>query len=325
MKKCVIINRKYNRVEWYVATPVKIERGKTFMKRKLTVLMALMLVGAMLFSFAGCGSKEEGDDVAEVFTTEEAVYTQSKTPVANTSEEVLNYFNGIVNDLKAAKPAIYYRYEKAVPDGSIRITKAGAEDAEEIDESLESLNKAAKGIKDMIHTDIGETSGDIPMGADNTEYLYVKNEAWTSQLTIADIDYATIKEIGDNYFIEIVFNDVDTNGDTSALLKAFELRNKDEILASDEFAKTAEYLKFNDYDVEYSGCKITATVNRLTNEITNLNYYKAANITASVTGAGTLADYGDLSVMFTFEDKANFEINWENSLPVSPLETTTEA
>ncbi len=295
------------------------------MKRNLTVLMAIMLVGAMLFSFASCGSKEDGDDVAEVFTTDEAVYTESKTPVANTSEEVLNYFNGIVNGLKASRPAMYYRYEKAVPDGSIRITKAGAEQAEEIDASLESINKAAKGIKDMILTDIGESSGDIPMGADNTEYLLVKNEAWTSQLTISDIDYATIKEIGDNYFIEIVFDDIAANGDTSALLKAFDLRNKDDILASEEFAKTAEYLKFNDYDVEYSGCKITATVNRLTNEIVNLNYYKAANITAHVTGAGTLEDYGDLSVMFTFEDKAYYEINWESSLPVSPLETTTEA
>ena len=66
------------------------------------------------------------------------------------------------------------------------------------------------------------------------------------------------------------------------------------------------------------------TVNRLTNEIVNLNYHKVANITAHVTGAGTLEEYGDLSVMFTFEDKAYYEINWENTLPVSPLETTTE-
>ena len=300
------------------------ERGNSLMKRKLTSLMAIMLIFTMLVCFASCGSSESETDEAEVFTTEEAVYTESATPVKNTSEEVLNYFNGIVNDLKASKPAMYYRYEKNVPDGSIKVTKAGQEDAEEIDESLSAINDGAKGVKDMILTDVGEKSGDIAMGADNSEYLFVKGESWTSQLTVDDIDYASMKEIGDNYLIEIVFNDIEANGDDSALRKAFNLRDKEDVLASDEFAKTAAYLKFNDYDVAYSGCKITATVNRLTNEIVDLNYYKAANITAHMTGAGTFEEYGDISVIFTLEDKAYFEIKWESELPTSPLETVEE-
>ena len=286
--------------------------------------MAIMLVVSMLVCLTSCGSSDEASDEAEVFTTEEAVYTESATPVANTSEAVLNYFNDIVNDLKDSKPAMYYRYEKAVPDDSIKVTKAGAEEAEEVDESLAPINKAAKGVKDLILSDIGESSGDIEMGSDNSSYLFVTGESWTSKLTISDIDYATIKEVGDNYFITIVFDDIEKNGDTSALQKAFDLRDKDEVLASEEFAKTAEYLKFNDYDVAYSGCTITATVNRLTDEITNLNYYKAANVTAHMTGAGTFADYGDVSVIFTLEDKAYFEINWESELPTSPLETTEQ-
>lgn len=293
------------------------------MKRNLTVLMALVVVFAMLLSFASCGSSE-GEDEAKEYVTESAVYSTSKTPVANTSEEVLNYFNGIVNDLKVSKPELSYRYEINIPDSSLKVTRAGAEQAEEVDADLESVNKAAKGIKDMILADIKEESGNVPMGADNSEYLFVKGESWTSKLTISDIDYATMKEIGDNYFIEIVFNDVAVDGDTSSLSKVFDLRDKDELLSLDEFEKTAEYLKLNDYDVAYSGCKITATVNRFTNEITNLYYFKAANVTAHMTGAGTLADYGDVSVMFTLEDKSNFDINWENNLPVSPLETEAE-
>ena len=294
------------------------------MKRKLTALMAIMLVFSMLVCFASCGSSDGEGEQTTVFTTEEAVYTESATPVGVTSAEILNYFNGIVNDLKVLKPALSYRYEINVPNDSIKVTKAGQEDAESVDESLSAVNDGAKGVKDMILTDIKERSGDIAMGADNTEVLFVKGEAWTSKLTASDIDYASMKEIGDNYFIEIAFNDIENNGDDSALRKAFNLRDKDEILASDEFAKTAEYLKFNDYDVAYSGCKITATVNRLTNEITNLNYYKAANVTAHMTGACTFADYGDVSVMFTLEDKANFDIKWENELPTSPLETVAE-
>ena len=290
------------------------------MKRIFTVLMAILLVSAMLASFASCGSSDE-QETTEVFTTDEAVYTQSATPVGKTSAEVLDYFNSLVNGVKESKPAISYYFEKNVPDDSIRITKKGAEDAEEVDESLKAINDSATGVKDMILADIKENSGEVPFGADNSEILFSKGEAWTSDLTIADIDNATIKEVGDNYYITITFNDIETNGDTSALAKAFDLRDKEAILASEEFAKTAAYLKFNDYSVAYADCKITATVNRLTNEITNINYYKAALVTADMTGAGTFESYGDVSVMFKLEDKADYNITWTTELPTSPLET----
>ena len=292
------------------------------MKRNLTIFMAIILVAAMLTCFTSCGSSSDAEE--KEYVTETAVPTESLTPVGNTSEEVLNYFNDIVNDIKASKPAMSYRYEINVPD-DIKITKAGEEDAEEIDPSLTAINGAAKGIKNFILADIKESSGDIAMGADNSEYLFVKGESWTSKLTISDIKYATIKEIGDNYYITIAFDDVEVNGDTSSLEKAFDLRDKEDLLASEELAKTEAYLKLNDFDVAYSGCQITAVVNRLTNQIVNLNYYKAANVVAHMTGAGTYKACGDVSVIFTLEDKANFDINWESELPVSPLETTTEA
>ncbi len=292
------------------------------MKRIFTLLTAILLVAAMLVSFTACGSSDDTVEETKAFTTEEASYTESATPVGNISEEVLNYFNSLVNDLKVSKPAISYKYEKKVPDDSLRITKTGEEAAEEIDSSLNAINKSAKGVKDMILTDIKESSGNITMGDDNTEYLFVKGEDWTSKLTVKDIDYAEIKEIGDKYYITIVLNTVETNGDTASLRNAFDLRDKDEILASEEFKKTEAYLKFNDYDVAYNECKITAVVNRFTDEISNLNYYKAADVTAYMTGAGTYEDYGDISVMFKLEDKANFDIKWETELPTSPLETS---
>ena len=40
-----------------------------------------------------------------------------------------------------------------------------------LDESLKAINDSAVGIKDMILKNINERSGDIPFGADNTEYL----------------------------------------------------------------------------------------------------------------------------------------------------------
>jgi len=291
------------------------------MKRILTIATAILLVSALLMTLTSCGSSDNTEETEEVVSTEEAVYTESATPVGKTSEEVLAYFNTLVNGVKADKPAVSYRIEKNVPNDSLKVTKQGAEAAEEIDASLNAINDAAKGIKDLILEDIKETSGNINYGEDNSENLFVKGESWATALTAEDIEYATLKEIGDTYYITIAFNDLTSEQAQDVLTKAFDLRDKEEILSSEEFAKSKEYLVLNDYDVVYSGCKITATVNRLTNEITNINYYKAANVTAYMTGAGTLESYGDVSVMFTLEDKANYDVTWDSGLPTSPVET----
>ena len=299
----------------------KIERGKTLMKRIFTIATAILLVSALLMTLTSCGGSDTADETVEVYSTEEAEYTQSAVTVGKTSEEVLAYFNSLVNGVKADKPIVNYNIEKNVPNGSLKVTKQGAEDAEEIDDSLKAINDAAKGVKDLILEDIRGNSGTINFGDDNSEMLLVKGESWASELTAEDIDYAELKEIGDQYFITIAFNDLTSEEAQNVLTQAFDLRDKEEILASEEFAKTKEYLVLNDYDVVYSGCKITATVDRLTNEITNINFFKAANVTAYMTGAGTLESYGDVSVMFTLEDKANYDITWDSGLPTSPVET----
>ncbi len=294
------------------------------MKRILSVIVALALVSTLLTAFTSCGSSETADDSAEVQSTVAAVYTESAETVGKTSEEVLAYFNSLVNGVKQSKPAISYSVEKNVPDSSLKVTKRGAE-AEEVEDSFSAINSAVKGVKDLILEDIKSSSGSVSYGADNTESLFVKGESWASALTAEDIKYATLKEVGDYYYITIAFNDLTSEEAQDVLTKAFDLRDKDEILSSEEFAKTKAYLALEDYDVVYSGCQITAKVDRLTNEITNINYYKASNVTAYMTAAGTLADYGEVSVMFTLEDKANFDITWDSGLPTSPVETAESA
>ena len=297
------------------------------MKRILTVLTALLIVSAMLLSFAACGSSKKDGEVTETesqFVTDAVEYTESATPVGHSSEAVLEYFNGLVNGVKTQKPALSYRFEINVPD-DIKVTKKGAEDAEEIDESLAAINDAAKGVKDLFLTNIKEKSGDVPFGGDNTEFLLVKGESWASSLTIDDVDYATIKEVGDYYYITIVFAEIAEGESVDVLAKAFDLRDKEDILASEEIAKTEEYLKLNDYTVSYTDCKITARVNRLTNEVENINYRKNAVVVADMTGAGSLESYGNVSVIFNLEDVADYNMTWTTELPTSPLETSTEA
>ena len=295
------------------------------MKRIFTVAISILLISTLLMTLTSCGSSDTQSETEEVQSTEEAVYVESATKVGNTSVEVLAYFNNLLNGIKNSKPAIYYNIEKNVPNDTLKVTKKGAEDAEEIDASLKAINDAAKGIKDLMLEDIKGTSGDIAYGDDNSEMLFVTGESWASKLTADDIAYASIKEVGDVYYITIAFNDLTSEEAQDVLTKAFDLRDKEELLASEEFQKSKDYLTLNDYEVVYSGCKITATVNRLTDEIVNINYYKAANVTADMTGAGTLESYGNVSVMFTLEDKAYYEINWESGLPTSPVETTAVA
>lgn len=288
--------------------------------KKISLILAVVLtLSALLFSFTACSSDSAED---EVESTAEYEYVESATPVKTSSEEVLLYFNELLNNIKTEKPAISYRIEKSVPNNSLRVTKKGEENAEETDSSLDAINDAAKGLKDMILEKIKKTTGKIAYGEENSDILFVKGESWASKLTDNDIMYASMKEVGDFYYITIAFNTLDSAQAQEVLTKAFDLRDKDDILNSEEFAKTSAYLKLNDYDVVYEGCTITATVNRFTDELTNVYYYKAANVTADMTGLDTLENYGDVSVMFTLEDKANFDITWTSDYPVSPLDTT---
>ena len=293
------------------------------MKRILSLGLALLVVSASLLSLTACSSS--GDEEVEVQTTLAAVYTESAVPVEKSSEEILNYFNSLLNSIKTERPAMYYRFEKNVPNNSLKVTKAGQEEVEEIDSSLSAINDAAKAVKDLMLENIEETSGDIPFGSDNTDVVLVQGENFASKLTVDDVKYATMTEVGDKYYITIEFNDISEAEAKEILSKAFNLRDKADILNSEEFAKTKAYLELKDYSVNYTGCKITATVNRLTNKIETVNYFKAANVTASALGKGTFEAHGDLSILFTLEDNAYYELNWENEDPTSPLETTTEA
>lgn len=288
------------------------------MKKISLLAAAVLLLSSLLFCFTACSS-DDGDSAED--STAEYSYVDSATPAKTSSEDVLLYFNELVNKIKSEKPAVSYNIEKSVPNDSIRVTKKGAEQSEETDPSLAAVNDSAKGLKDLMLENIKRTRGNIAYGEENSDILFVKGESWASKLTENDIKYASMKEVGDNYYITIAFNDLTSDEAQEILTKAFDLRDKDDILNSAEFAKTEAYLKLNDYDVVYSGCTITATVNRFTDELTNVYYYKAANVTADMTGNGTLSSYGDVSVMFKLEDKANFDITWENGYPTSPLDT----
>lgn len=286
------------------------------MKKTLTALCAVLLVLSMTFALVSCSFSEDNDDE----TTSTVQYTQSNTVLDKSSEEVLSYFNSLVDNVKEESPAISYKQEIKISNDTIKITKAdGSEDS-----SLDTLNDAAPGIKDLILTDIKKKTGSIDYGVENQDVFFVKGEAWASELTVDDISSATVKEIGDKYYITISFDDI-PEAKRTVLAKAFELRDKATILNSSEFVKTSTYMKFNDYSVEYTGCTISATVDRLTDTLENVTYVKNSDVTADVTGQESFESYGDMLLSFVLTDTTTFDFTWTCTYETSPLDTTAVA
>lgn len=286
------------------------------MKKSFATFCAVLLVFSMVIALASC---DFSDEIAEN-TTETVQYTQSNTALKKNSEEVLLYFNTLVNSVKTKTPAVSYTQELKIDNKTLKITKAdGAED-----DSLKSFGNALPGIKDLILTDIKKKSGSVGYGGDSNDVFFVKGESWASALTADDIDSAVIKEVGDKYYITIVFGNI-TEESKATLAKAFQLRDKATLLNSPEFAKISSYLEFKDYEANYSGCTITATVDRLTDTLVNVSYNKVSDISAQVTGLSTFADYGDMAINFVLGDTTVFNFVWAQDYETSPLEISETA
>lgn len=286
------------------------------MKKSFTALCAVLIVFSMVFALASCDSFEDFTEN----TTDTVQYTQSNTVLEKSSGEVLSYFNSLANSVKVETPAVSYKQDLKVDDKSIKATKAdSAED--DSDDSLKSFNDALPGIKDLILTDIKSKSGSVEYGDESNDLFFVKGESWTSALTGEDIESAVMREVGDKYHITITFGDISEES-RATLAKAFELRDKATILNSPEFAKMASYLELKDYTAEYSGCTITASVDRLTDTLTNVTYNKISNVTAQVTGLETFADYGDMTIDFVLKDTTSFNFVWTQNYETSPLDTS---
>ncbi len=283
------------------------------MKKTFTAICTVILIFSMTFALVSC-------DISGDFTentTDTVQYTQSNTVLEKSSSEVLSYFNSLVNSVKTELPSVTFTQELKIDNKTMEIFKAQDED----EDSLRSFNDALPGIKELILTDIKKKSGSVSFGDENSDIFFVKGESWSSALTVDDIDSAVIKEIGDKYYITITFGDIPEQSRAN-LAKAFELRDKATVLNSPEFAKMASYLELKDYTVTYTGCTITASVDRLTDTLTDVTYSKVSDVSAQIKGLNTFEDYGDMIAKFVLADTTSFSFNWIQDYETSPLDTS---
>lgn len=284
------------------------------MKKSFIALLAVLIVVSMTFTLSSC----ELSDDEFVHTTETVQHTEGRTELKKSNEEVLAYFNTLVNSVKTKTPAVSYKQELKVDDKSLTVTKPGGQE----DKNLKSFADSLPGLKSLILTDIQKKSGSVAYGNENNEVFFVKGESWSSALTTEDISSAVMNEVGDKYYITITFDDIPEES-RATLAKAFELRDKATLLNSPELAKISEYLEVKDYAAMYKGSVISATVDRLTDTLLSVAYSKTSDVKVSAKGLNTLEKHGDIEVGLILKDTTSFTFIWEENRETSPLDTTT--
>ncbi len=294
------------------------------MKKRFTVLMAILLCFVMMLSFASC-TGSEGDEEVEEFKGA-TIDVGDAIPV--TEKEIIAFYNDIITKVQLAdtftaetKPGVNTSESLGVDGINVlaynKATGTAAEDAK-----LSALNKSSNVIKSRILSGI-DTSipvlgfGDMNAPIDSVIYPYDSTEV---KLTADDIIKAESYADGNNLNISIVLNN-----DVKTVENVFGTRDKAEVLATFN-EKCKDYATINDYTVNYVADEESntySTINlsveleqqadgtyKCTGRITTFRITVIADISATVTAVGSFDDYGDLQINFRLRDEKNYEFDW---------------
>ncbi len=276
------------------------------MKSSLLIkITAVLMVAVTMFTLASC-SLFEDTSADETTTTERAAVALSEKP--ETTEEIVNYFNTIANNIKASKPGVSVSRR-----GDVKDIDTGDND------EAEALIKFAESFAEKLEK--AEDSREY--GSDLNDFLPLAGTAAVSTLTAADVVSAECNNKADSgndrfyYTINITLNDSDAEG---AVSKAFDLDvNKQTVL--EEFQSYTDTLEVSGYDVAYNGCTIYVEVNKETDEISYMSYTLNSVVTTTVDFLGELQSLGETEIKFNYQQTIEYkDFVWE-----APTEATTVA
>ena len=250
-------------------------------------------------------SRYSGDE--ELFQKVLGLLTESdRAALAANQAEVLAYYTQIVNQIKQQKPATVYSENFWVDDGTIQFTKDGV-----VSESDSTIAKAAKLFKDFAMQGVEK--------ADLTDILYLKGTDKVSELTMDDIDvlYSSVTPTTElNSKEEPVVTaltrtvEIHLKADKASVEKAITFRDKTDILS--KINQPQNSFTVDNYDFTCEGCVITATFNAVTDELLSLSYDKNMQVTASVTGEGSLESLGNQTLQFNCGSNMFYQFGWES-------------
>ncbi len=265
------------------------DRNNLLTKLLMAVLI-LMLLGGIALGVVHLLSME-GQEPPE------PAYRQSLSQRPKGKEEIPNYLNSCVDYAVSQQVKLDVGTDVLVDDDSISFGENG--------ELLKkSFRYAKKPILDKLAKDFGNTS--VNFGQDFTEELW--NLHFAPDL-IAGV-YSEVDE--ELYTFRISFPD-ETNpfGMNGLVNETFHMADS-EVVLNTLWESYKGFALIENVAVTCTGLQITASVNRLTDEIATITYTKKLNIKADITFLGELADVGSRGMSFIMEEKTNFNFTWAN-------------
>ncbi|MGN1479162.1 MAG: hypothetical protein ACI4XH_05290 [Acutalibacteraceae bacterium] len=202
----------------------------------------------------------------------------SKVP--STKQEILNYFNTAINDVKPHAKSITKVMDKDYQSASVELGSLGA----------------LKGIvNSLISANMGENTDKIGVTAktvaEKNKMFPVENESWASKLTVNDIKSATLTEKNGVYTITIKVVDdplsETTNHGESHHGRAFSIVQTQSIYDNAGAAKSL----ITGLKIGYSNGVIVATVDAKTGHVTHAKYDYTWKLHVSAAG-GVTAPFG---------------------------------
>lgn len=262
-------------------------KEETDMNQAALKLIALFSALALVFSLTAC----DGLPSEEETTTEPPVISKTAMPTAN--EEVLAYFNRLVNAAKKSNSKFTMSKEPMVSE------------VEASNQTLESL------VPTLQQLMLNKTQVSSENGKTLSEVLPVSGQEWASRLTSSDIRYAQCVQEDDLYKIMIFFNEEDEPAPlTSNHGKAFDMEDRAAI--EKEFQKAKDYMQLGDYSVRFVDSTIACEIDRTNDEIQKIIYNKRMRLKAQATGVGQLASAGQINLSCVLEIRTEFNLTWEH-------------
>lgn len=298
------------------------------MKSRTVKILALLLAFCTVFGVASCSLTSSDEEVEETTTL------ASATKLPSAEEEILAYFNSCFAAAKAGKAAV--KYSSGYKPGSFDCENATLKAA------LPTLSKL---MKKGYNADLG---AEVEYGGDFAKLLPIKGSEAPLVLTKSDIvdiavnpdEFSRYDEQASIYAEKIVDDKEYTTAyvETDPDVRKITITLKDEIdpkagegffgqifdipdrAAIDaEMDKAKSYIDYNGkYTAKYTGCSIYMEIDRLTDQVIKVEFRRNIEITASVTGLGTLADLGTAELSFVMAGNDCYEFDW-----IDP-ETVTE-
>lgn len=264
------------------------------MKTIFVKTLSVVLVLATVFALTSCSITGAQEETSE--TTEPEIVALTSRPT--TTGASLDYFNRLINNIKQINPGVSMTRKRDVKDVSASNSKGDISE-------VSSLIAIAKGYMEVLD----KKSETYNYGTALADVMPIKGTGYASTLTIADIASATceLKEDEDIYYIlTVVLNDVENPQVDSAIAKAFDLDiDKSSVLS--EFQDYTKSVTVSDYSTLYTGCTITLTILKTTDQITNIQYFKNVVATSDVAFNGELTSWGDARVELTFTENTEFK------------------